>query len=229
MTTATAEPVAEAPSAEMTAELESFADVAHRLGDIPLNRIIWLPRAATEDDVLRAAAHEPKRLTELVDGVLVEKAMGQREGFLAASLIAFLMAHVRANQLGVVGAPDTILRLKPGQNRLPDVSFTAWKNLPTADAHLQRVGQYAPDLAVEIISEGNTRAELTRKRAEYFDAGTKLVWEIDPEARTVTVFTSATDHTVFGTADVLDGGLIVPGFRLPLAELFGDPQLNPRV
>ncbi|QJW96365.1 Uma2 family endonuclease [Frigoriglobus tundricola] len=228
MTPATAESVAEAPSAESLGVPESFADIARRLGDIPPNRIIWLPHVATEDDVLRSASCEPKRLTELVDGLLVEKAMGQREGFLAASLIAFLMAHVRTNRLGVVGAPDTILRLKPGQTRLPNVSFTAWANLPTADAHLQRVGPYAPDLAVEIISEGNTRAELARKRSEYFDAGTKRVWEIDPEARTVTVFTSVTDHTVFGTADVLDGGSVVPGFRLPLAQLFDDPQLNPR-
>lgn len=228
VTTATAEPRAEAPVAEVTAERETFADVARRLGDIPPERIIWLPHLATEDDILRSAASEPKRLTELVDGILVEKAMGQREGFLAASLIAFLMAHVRANKLGVVGAPDTILRLKPGQNRLPDVSFTAWASLPAADAHLQRVGAYAPDLAVEIISEGNTRAELARKRTEYFDAGTKLVWEVDPEARTVTVYTSATSSTTLNETGTLDGAAVLPGFTLPLAELFGDPQLNPR-
>jgi Uma2 family endonuclease len=225
MTAATAEP----PAADRPdAPHETFADIARRLGDIPPERIIWLPRPATEADVLRAAAGEPKRLTELIDGILVEKAMGQCEGFLAASLIAFLMAHVRANRLGVVGAPGTILRLKPGQNRLPDVSFTAWASLPTADAHLQRVGAYAPDLAVEVVSEGNTRAELARKRAEYFAAGTKLVWEIDPDARTVAVYTGPTAHTLLTAADALDGGAVLPGFALPLADLFDDPQLNPR-
>jgi Uma2 family endonuclease len=167
-------------------------------------------------------------LVELVDGILVEKPMGQPEGFLAASLISFLMMYVRPRRLGVVGAPDTLLRLKAGQDRLPDVSFTAWENLPTADAHMQRVGRYAPDLAVEILSPNNTRKEIERKRKEYFGAGTKLVWIIDPDARTVAVYTDPDTHTLLTAADTLDGGAVLPGFALPLADLFNDPQLNPR-
>lgn len=209
-------------------EPDTFADTLRALGGVPVERIIWLRREATEADVVRLAEREPKRLAELVDGLLVEKATGQREGFFAASLIAFLMAHVRANKLGVVGAPDTILRLGEGLNRLPDVCFTAWANLPAADAHLQRVGAYAPDLAVEILSPSNTPAELARKRGEYFAAGTKLVWEVDPDARTVTAYTSATDSTVLAATDTLTGGTVLPGFTLPLADPFDDPQLNPR-
>jgi Uma2 family endonuclease len=215
-------------TAEAPVEQESFADTLRALGDVPVERIIWLRREATEADVLRFAERTPKRLAELVDGLLVEKPMGQREGFFAASLIAFLMAHVRANKLGVVGAPDTILRLGEGLNRLPDVCFTAWANLPAADAHLQRVGAYAPDLAIEILSPSNTPAELERKRREYFAAGTKLVWEFDPDARTATVYTTATESTVLTATDTLSGGTVLPGFSLPLAELFDDPQLNPR-
>ncbi|MBA4065132.1 MAG: Uma2 family endonuclease [Isosphaera sp.] len=211
----------------------TLADVVERLGDVPLDRILWNPRpgTATEADQLRLLDGEPKRLVELVDGILVEKPMGQREGFVAASLIALLWTHVRAHRLGVVGAPDTLLRLAPGTQRLPDVSFTAWANLPSADAHLQRVGRYAPDLAVEILSPTNRPAEIDRKRREYFAAGTKLVWEVDPEDRTVAVYADPRRPdlmTLLRETDTLDGGTVLPGFALPLAELFDDPQLNPR-
>ena len=209
---------------------QTLADVVERLGDVPLDRILWNPRpgTATEADVLHRLDGEPKRLVELVDGILVEKPMGQREGFLAASLIMFMMNYVHPRRLGVVGAPDTLMRLKAGQDRLPDVSYTAWANLPSADAHLQPVGRYAPDLAVEILSPSNTRGEIERKRNEYFAAGTKLVWIVDPVARTVAVYTDPVTHTVLTEADTLDGGAVLPGFALALAELFNDPQLNPR-
>jgi Uma2 family endonuclease len=210
--------------------VETLADVLDRLGEIPPDRILWTPRpgTATEADQIRLVDGEPKRLVELIDGILVEKPMGQREGFVAASLLVFLMNYVKPRKLGVVGAPDTIMRLKPGQNRLPDVLFTAWANLPADDAHLQRVGGYAPDLAVEILSPSNTQREIETKRREYFAAGTKLVWELDPVARTVAVFTDPTTSTLLTAADTLDGGTVIPGFTLPLAELFDDPQLNPR-
>lgn len=209
---------------------DTLADVIDRLGGVSLDRILWAPRpgTATEDDVLRVLDGEPKRLVELVDGILVEKAMGQREGFLAATLISLLMNYVRPRRLGVVGAPDTLFRLKDGRERLPDVCFTAWANLPTADAHLQRVGLYAPDLAVEILSENNTRKEIEQKRREYFAAGTKLVWIVDPDARTVAAYTDPDAHTLLTEADTLGGGAVLPGFALPLADLFNDPQLNPR-
>lgn len=209
----------------------TLADIVEQLGDVPIDRILWnpLPGTATEEDVVRLVDGEPKRLVELVDGILVEKPMGQPEGFFAASLISYLMAYVRPRRLGVVGAPDTIMRLRPGQNRLPDVCFTAWASLPSDDAHMLRVGRYAPDLVVEILSPSNARREVERKRGEYFAAGTKLVWIIEPEDRTVAVYTDPTTHTLLTAADTLDGGAVLPGFTLPLADLFNDPQLNPRV
>jgi Uma2 family endonuclease len=174
---------------------------------------------------------EPKRLVELLDGILVEKAMGFRESLLAMALGSILYSFVRAGNLGVVGAPDAIMRLQAGRNRLPDVSFTAWENLPSADSHLRPVADFAPDLAVEIISEGNTRAEIDTKRREFLAAGTKLVWVIDPIDRTVEVYADPSRPdvvTLLREAGTLDGGSVLPGFRLPLADLFSDPQLNPR-
>jgi Uma2 family endonuclease len=215
------------------AEPETLADVVRALGDIPLHRILWYPRpgTATEADQLRLVDGEPKRLVELLDGILVEKAMGHRESLFAVSLITFLAGFVRSRNLGIIGAPDAIMRLRQGRNRLPDVHFTAWASLPSDHAHLQPVADFPPDLAVEILSEGNTPAEIDQKRREFFAAGTKLIWVIDPEDRTVEVYADRTRPdlmTLLRETDTLDGGAVLPGFALPLADLFNDPQLNPR-
>lgn len=74
---------------------------------------------------------------------------------------------VRPRNLGVVAGADSIMRLRDGRNRLPDVSFTAWVSLPAKDAHRQAVADFGPDLAVEVLSVGNTEAEIDRKRREY--------------------------------------------------------------
>src|SRR3954447_7725307 len=105
MTTATAPDVAAKPEA-----IETFADIAPRLGGIPVDRIIWMPRPATEADQIRMVDGEPKRLVELIDGILVEKPMGHRESLFAASLSWFLMNYVRPRNLGVVGGADAIMR-----------------------------------------------------------------------------------------------------------------------
>lgn len=212
------------------AEPDTLADVLERLGEIPPHRILWhpYPGTATEADQLRYIDGEPKRLVELIDGILVEKAMGQREALLAATLIYLLMDYVRPRRLGVIGGADAIIRVAEERNRLPDVYFTAWENLPSDTAHLVPVADYPADLAVEILSVGNTRKEMERKRRDYFAAGSKLVWIIDSDARSVAVYTDPVTHIVLTAADTLTGGDVLPGFALPLTELFDDPQLNPR-
>ena len=212
------------------AEPDTLADVVQILGDIPIHRILWNPRpgTATETDQLRYVDGVPKRLVELIDGILVEKASGNREALFATSLSFFLFSFVRSRNLGVVGAPDAILRFQAGRNRMPDLYFTSWEHLPSSNAHLEPVAEYAPDLAVEILSENNTRKEIEQKRREYFAGGAKLVWIFDPEDRTVAVYTDPTTHLLLTSTETLDGGTVLPGFSLPLIELFNDPQLNPR-
>jgi Uma2 family endonuclease len=202
---------------------ESFADIAERLGGISPDRIIWLPRPATEEDVVRLC--EKKRPVELIDGFLVEKAMGFRESLLAAMLINHLINFTKPRKLGLVGAPDAIMRLRPGQVRLPDVSFVTWERLLATNAHTKKVAPFGPDLAVEILSEGNTRKEIDKKRRELFAAGTKLMWVIDPKTRRAEVYEDPAqpDKMVpIGEAEALDGGTVLAGFRLLLTELFAD-------
>lgn len=214
-------------------EPETLADVVHALGDIPLHRILWhpFPGTATEADQRRICDGEPKRLVELIDGVLVEKAMGHRESLFAASLIVVLGGYINPRDLGVYGAPDAPMRLRAGLIRLPDVYFTAWENLPSDDAHLLPVVDYPPDLAIEVFSAGNTKAEMARKRRDYFAAGSKVIWIFYPKKLTVDVFADPTrpdKKSSLTTADVLDGGNALPGFTLSLAEFFATPQLNRR-
>ena len=142
---------------------DTVAELVRELGGVPLSRILLtaLPGTATEADQLRMC-ESGDRLVELIDGTLVEKAMGAREGFMAITLNTYLMIFVRKHNLGIVGGADIIHRIIDGQNRLPDVSFTAWATLPDDDAHLQPISDYTPDLCIEILSESNTRKEMDR-------------------------------------------------------------------
>jgi Uma2 family endonuclease len=209
---------------------DTLADVPHELGDVPPDRVLWNPRpgTATEADLMRHQSAHPKRRVELVNGTLVEKPMGAREAYLAFTLIGHLFAYQRTHNLGVFGAPDANMRIAVGSVRLPDIHFTRWANLPADSAHLQPVVDYPPDLAVEILSESDRPGTTARKLQEYFDAGTEVVWVIDQDDRTARVYTAADTFTTLTTADTLDGGAVLPGFALPLADLFAEPQLNPR-
>lgn len=208
---------------------DTLADVLRALGDVPPDRVLWNPRpgTATVADQLRYLDRD-RRLVELLDGVLVEKPMGARESFLAMTLGMYLLQFVRARRLGIVGGADCLMRIVEGRNRLPDVSYTSWGRLPSDDAHLQSVAEFSPDLAVEVLSESNTPREIEQKLREYFQSGTRLVWVVEPDDRTVAVYTAPEAFTTLTDADTLDGGAVLPGFALPLADLFNEPQLNPR-
>jgi Uma2 family endonuclease len=202
-------------------ENPTIADLLAELGDIPPHRILLrpMPGTATEQDVV-VIRHRHKRLCELVDGVLVEKAMGLKESALAALLIGYLIQFVRPRDLGFITAPDGALRLMPGLVRIPDVSFISWDRLPERRIPEEPIPTLAPDLAVEVLSESNTPKEMERKLRDYFAVGVRLVWYVDPESRTVEVFTAVDRSTTLDAGRTLDGGAVLPGFALPLAELF---------
>jgi Uma2 family endonuclease len=199
----------------------TVADLLHRLGDIPASRVLIDPPVgtATETDVIAVHARDG-RLCELVDGTLVEKAMGFDESRLAMELAFFLGVYLRQYDLGTLAGEAGTLRLMPGLVRIPDISFIVWERMPSADVPSKPIPDLSPDLAVEILSENNTPREMARKLKEYFDAGARLVWYIDPRARTVTVYTAPDEFTVLDESATLDGGDLLTGFTLPLLELF---------
>src|SRR5262249_15518093 len=158
----------------------------------------------------------------------VEKATGFRESLLAGALLALLRMFVIPRNLGLVSGADDTVRLFPGLVRIPDVAVTSWGRCPDRRVPADAVPDLAPDLAVEVLSESNTEDEMARKRREYFAAGVRLVWEVDPGARTVMVYTGPSQGTLLPEGQTLDGGAVLPGFTLPLRELFAelDRQAN---
>jgi Uma2 family endonuclease len=92
--------------------------------------------------------------------------------------------------------------------------------------HLEKreaIGPCSPALAVEVLSPSNTAKEMQRKRKEYFFGGTRVVWIVDEATRTVEVWTSPDECVTLSEDETLDGGELLPGFRLPLREIFVDP------
>jgi Uma2 family endonuclease len=209
---------------------ENVAEMLEQLGGIDPRRVrSWPPPGkATEKDVLALLDHE-NRLYELVDGVLVEKVMGLMESAGAVDIISHVSPFVRQHDLGIVAGADGTLRLMPRLVRIPDVSFFSWGQLPRREYPSEPIPDLYPDLAVEVLSEGNTEEEMERKLKEYFLAGSRLVWLVDPEARTVRVHTSPDDATTLTEDDRLDGGDVLPGFSLALKDLFARvPRPAPR-
>jgi Uma2 family endonuclease len=200
---------------------ESLADLIHRLGDIPLERIRRRPPPGTarERDVIAVLDRENVPC-ELVDGVLIEKALGFPESVVTGGVLAEVANFVRRHELGIVTGPGGPVRLSRGLVRIPDVAFFAWAKLPGHTIPARPIPALVPDLAVEVLSAGNTRGEMERKLREYFLAGVRLVWLIDPAKRNARAYTDPGTSRRVGEAGTLDGGDVLPGFALPLRELF---------
>jgi Uma2 family endonuclease len=199
------------------------ADLFDLFGPISLSRIGFepLPGTATEEDVLNWHLSH-KRLYELVDGVLVEKTMGLPESFLACVVIQFIRNWVAPRKLGAVTGADGMMRLAPGLIRIPDVSFIGWEHFPNRQIGTEPIPGLVPDLAVEVLSPSNTKREMERKLQDYFGVGVKLVWYIDPRQRTVEIYTALNQTTRLTADQSLDGGTVLPGYQLLLAELFAE-------
>jgi Uma2 family endonuclease len=201
---------------------ENLAELLHRLGDVPLERIRMEapPGTAMEKDVLALRAGPERRLCELVDGVLVEKAMSIPSSHLAAVIIHHVWSFIEKEGLGVVLGADGMIRTFPGQVRIPDVSFISWDRYPGEEVPDEGISGFMPNLAVEVLSPGNTKAEIDRKLRDYFLAGVELAWVIDPKTQTAKSYTAPEDVQRIGKTGSLDGGSVLPKFRLSLKQLF---------
>jgi Uma2 family endonuclease len=207
------------------ATVETLADLLEQLGQIPLARIQMQPPpgTATEQDLLTPIPGRD-RLCELVDGVLVEKAMGYYESRLAAVLVWLLETFAQAHRQGIVLGADALTRLRPGLVRVPDVSFVSRRRLPNQRVPREPVADLVPDLAVEVLSAGNTPREMERKLQEYFASGVQMVWYVYPESKTVRVYSTSEQYTVVHEHERLEGGAILPGFAVVLQDWFAQTE-----
>ena len=212
-----------APTETRTRRVPTAAALLRRLGDIDPERVRMVPPpgTATEADVIRYSEKD-NTLYELVDGTLVEKAMGVGESKLGLWLAHQLQTYLDEHDVGELIGADGLQRIQPELVRAPDVTFCLWDNSSSEEEdEANPIGRIVPDLAVEVVSRSNSPAELARKRKEYFSAGTKLVWQVYPKTRTVEVFTSPGRFRTLLIDDTLDGGSLLPGFKLSLRTLFG--------
>jgi Uma2 family endonuclease len=208
------------PSAPLPSSA-TIGDLLKRLGHIPAERVRLRPSpgTATEKDVLDVLNRENVPC-ELVEGTLVEKAMGYEESEIAGLLLTFLNIFVRPRKLGIVTGADGTIRLFPGLVRIPDVAFASWGCFPDRKRPKARIPQLAPDLVVEVLSKGNTKPEMAKKLGEYFGAGVRVVWLVDPRKRTVRVHAAVDQFVLIKEDQTLDGGAVLPGFVLRMDELF---------
>jgi Uma2 family endonuclease len=200
---------------------EDVGELLERLGDISPKRLCMdpAPGTASEYDLIRKHGR-PRKLYELVDKTLVEKPMGSPESHVATRLIGRLEVFLDTNDVGFLYGPDALIEIMPKLVRGPDVSFVSWNQRPQRTVPRKPISTLVPELAVEVLSSSNTRKEMQIKLKEYFLGGVKLVWIIDPEDGTAEVYTAPDAKTAIPADGALDGGDVLPGFRLPLAKLF---------
>jgi len=161
----------------------------------------------------------PNKCTELVRGVLiVREPPGGRHGAVAAELCRAIGNHVQANQLGTVYTETGFtLARNPDTVRGPDVAFV--RKDRTENPVPVGFPEFAPDLAVEVLSPGDRPGVTLAKIGDWLDAGARLVWVIDPERRIARVYRRDGSETIIGTDAQLDGEDVLPGFSCPLAAI----------
>lgn len=159
---------------------------------------------------------------EIVNGKRTENApMGAYANLLAAYLSSVINHYAMPRNLGFA-ATETLHRLGDEKSRRPDVSFMRTANMPDIAALQSDPAELpiVPDLAVEVISPSNTADEIEEKILDYFSAGVQLVWVIYPRQHRVHVFETSEKSQILKEIDSLDGGAVIPGFTLKLADLF---------
>lgn len=159
---------------------------------------------------------------ELVKGELRKMSpAGEGHGAVIMNLAAPLARHVKADGLGLVFAAETGYKLatNPDTVLAPDIAFVRRERIEQTGI-LKGFREGAPDLAVEVMSPGDTLAEVREKAGTWLAAGTRMVWVLSPKKRTVSVYRSTKDVVMLTERDELDGGEVVPGFRCRVSEIF---------
>ena len=159
---------------------------------------------------------------ELVKGELRRMSpSGSEHGAIIVNITVLLGQHVKANKLGVCFGAETGFKIAsdPDTVRAPDVAFIRRERIP--EGRLPRkFWPGAPDLAVEVLSPGDTRREVDEKVADWLEAGARAVWVVNPKRRDVTVYRPMADLARLSEDDELDGGDVVHGFRCKVSEIF---------
>ena len=182
---------------------------------------IAVDRPATVEDLL--SLEGGGREFEIVRGVIVEAPpMGLRECSIAARVSGPMTSVAAERRAGAVFDSHAKYRLArdPDLVRMPEVSFVRWDRLPGRQVPAEEFVDVAPDLAVEIVSPTNRAFEIQEKIAEFFEHGVRLVWIVYPDQQQVYVYEAVNRCQILERDGVLDGGSVLPGFRLAVSDIF---------
>jgi Uma2 family endonuclease len=173
-----------------------------------------------EDDVLLHIPDDGIRYEWVHGRIMQVSEPDPLHGCVGIRLGALLFNYVDATDLGVVFGLDTLFLLKrePRTVRGPDVAFVAKDRMTNPLAH--GVWAIAPDLVAEVRSPSQSRPMMRDKVKDYLEAGVRLVWVVDPDGRSVTIYRSGQPPRTLGAADELEGEDALPGFRCVVASLF---------
>jgi Uma2 family endonuclease len=159
---------------------------------------------------------------ELIDGEPVEMSPAADESSsIGATIIVLLGAFVLPRRLGRLYNAEGGFVLFPDRPtvRVPDVAFVLAERAPQGKAR-KSFPRLAPDLVVEVLSPSDRTSDVVAKLEMYQEAGVRLIWLVDPDALTVTVIAAGHTARVLQAADTLDGGDVLPGFSVPVADIF---------
>jgi len=178
------------------------------------------PISADEFERILDLPENQDRLLELVHGRVVEKMPTEEHGVIASTLSFALFAYNRQHKVGRVGV-EVRQRLPHDQlnSRMPDISFSSARRPIVRRGGVPEM----PDLAVEIKSPDDSVRQMREKAAYYLANGARLVWLIYPQKRLIEVYDPDAEVEILIEGDVLTGRDLLPGFILPVAEVFADP------
>ena len=174
----------------------------------------------TEEELMRFPHDGCK--CELVDDELRLSRAGMEHGLIVASLTACIGTHAAGRRFGVVCGSNLGCWMRSGNLRCPDVSYICAARVPRSPKTRQAFFRGAPDLVVEVLAPSDRPVRISEKMEDYFQSGTRLAWVINPAERNALVYGTAEADRLLRVTDTLDGEDVLPGFRLPLAELFAE-------
>jgi Uma2 family endonuclease len=164
------------------------------------------------------------RRWELLDGAVVQMEMhSARTSLLTGRLLFLIHQHVEEHGLGMTFGPGCGFRLWPGHEtvRVTDISVTHHDRIPDK-REWDDYPRTAPDLTVEVFSPYERPVTAVGRMAMFLEAGTRLIWFVDPENKTVMLFHPDIAPTMLGEGDTLEGADVLPGFNVQVAEIFAE-------
>jgi len=166
---------------------------------------------------------------ELVDGELVERTVSAKSSRVGYELGVSIGIHCRAHQSAWIFGPDASFRCfpdHPNSIRRADVAVILADRMTPQEYESSTTISICPDLVVEVISPNDLAVDLVRKRLDWLEAGAKLVWIVDPEDRSVQVYACGARPVICTAEDTLPGEPVLPGFAVPVADLFRLPKVS---